>query len=53
MLRVRVEHPSWGARKIRAVLETQGIEVPSVSTVHAILVRDGRVDPATAAAHRP
>lgn len=53
VLRVRAEHPSWGARKIRAVLETRGIDAPAASTVHAILVRHGRVDPAHAASHRP
>ncbi len=53
VLRVRSMHPSWGARKIRAVLESQGVEAPAASTVHAILVRHGRIDPAESAAHRP
>jgi transposase InsO family protein len=33
----------WGARKIHALLARQGIEVPSVRTVHAILARCGQV----------
>ena len=31
----------WGARKIRALLQRQGISVPSARTVHAILARRG------------
>lgn len=37
----RHTHPAWGARKIAHVLAAEGIDVPSVSTVHAILVRHG------------
>jgi transposase InsO family protein len=40
-------HPAWGARKIRSTLINDGCEgIPSRSTVHAILRRHGRVDPA-------
>ena len=35
VLGVRAEHPVWGARKIRAVLETRGMVAPAVSTVHS------------------
>jgi len=45
VLSVRDEHPAWGARKIAAWLETRGHEVPACSTVHAILVRHGRIPP--------
>lgn len=42
---VRAEHPAWGARKIAHVLERRGIAPPAVSTVHAILMRQGLVVP--------
>jgi len=52
VLRVRDRHPAWGARKIRRCLEDEGVLVPAASTVHAILVRHGRVmAPVRAAAH--
>jgi putative transposase len=34
-----------GARKIVRFLERQGAQVPSASTVHAILQRHGQIDP--------
>ena len=45
VLAVRDAHPAWGARKIAAVLERDGLAIPAVSTVHAILRRHGRVGP--------
>jgi transposase InsO family protein len=51
-LRVREQHPAWGARKIRAVLISRGIDVPATSTVHAILSRHGRIDPAQKEKHQ-
>jgi transposase InsO family protein len=50
---VRQRHPAWGARKIRYRLLALGIEgVPASSTVHAILVRHGWIDPKESAKHR-
>jgi transposase InsO family protein len=50
---VRQRHPAWGARKIRYRLLAMGIEgVPASSTVHAILVRHGWIDPKESAKHR-
>lgn len=46
VLAVRDAHPAWGARKIAFCLERKGLEVPSASTVHAILRRHDRVEPA-------
>jgi len=47
VLRVRQRHPTWGGRKIRAVLLRQGyLPVPSASTITAILHRHGKIDPA-------
>jgi transposase InsO family protein len=52
VLAVRDAHPAWGARKIEAWLAREAIEVPAASTVHAILVRHGRiVVPTRSAAH--
>jgi len=52
VLTVRDQHPVWGARKIRAVLLARGVQPPSASTVHAILMRHGRIDPAESEKHR-
>jgi transposase InsO family protein len=42
---VRAEHPTWGGRKIRRVLETEGLAPPpSASTITAILRRHGQLD---------
>lgn len=50
---VRQRHPAWGARKIRFRLLALGIDgVPASSTVHAILVRHGFIDPKESAKHR-
>jgi transposase InsO family protein len=43
VLAVRDTHPAWGARKIARCLEWAGYASPAPSTVHAILVRNGRV----------
>lgn len=52
VLAVRDAHPAWGARKIRAFLERDGLTVPAPSTVHGILVRHDRiVPPGRAVAH--
>lgn len=41
---IRVSRPRWGARKIRAELVRRGLrDVPAVSTLHAILRREGLV----------
>ena len=54
VLSVRDHHPVWGARKIRARLEALGREeIPTASTIHAILKRHGRIDPAESAKHQP
>lgn len=37
------ERFGWGARKVHAFLLRQGLDVPSIRTVHAILVRRGQV----------
>lgn len=46
VVRVRDEHPAWGARKIARCLEREGLKGPAASTVHAILQRHGRIEAA-------
>jgi len=42
VLGVRGEHPAWGGRKIRKVLENEGLErAPAASTITAIVRRHG------------
>jgi transposase InsO family protein len=45
VLAVRDAHPAWGARKLAWRLQQDGVSPPAASTVHAILVRHGRVKP--------
>lgn len=44
VLAVREAHPAWGARKIKACVERQGLAAPAASTVHEILRRHGRIE---------
>jgi transposase InsO family protein len=44
VLSVRAEHPMWGGRKIRRVLERQGLKAPAASTITSILRRHGQLD---------
>lgn len=41
--RLRKEHPTWGARRIRAELARRGIDPPAVSSLHRALVRNNLV----------
>jgi len=45
IVRCRQDHPTWGAPKIREKLRRQqlGIQLPAISTVHAVLDRHGLV----------
>ena len=45
IVQLRHEQPAWGARTLHSVLRTEGVSVPCVSTVHAILQRSGLIDP--------
>jgi transposase InsO family protein len=40
---MRAEHPAWGARKIAACLQRQGITPPAASTITRILHRHGLI----------
>jgi transposase InsO family protein len=53
VLTVRDQHPAWGARKIETRLKHLGeVAIPAASTIHAILQRHQRVDPAQSAKHQ-
>jgi transposase InsO family protein len=53
VVRVRLEHPAWGARKIAHVLlRDEGIAL-AVSTVNSILQRQGLIGEAASQASRP
>ena len=52
IIRLRLEHPAWGGKTIRAVLEAAGVEgLPSDKTCSNILKRNGLIDPAESAKH--
>jgi transposase InsO family protein len=52
IVQMRHAHRAWGARTIRARLLAQGHrEVPARSTVHAVLLRHGLIDPEQSAQH--
>jgi len=54
ILKLRDRYPAWGARKLATVLRDEGWRnLPSPSTVHAILLRNGRIDPQESAKHKP
>lgn len=54
VLAVRQQHPTWGGRKIRRVLQAAGYDpVPAASTITAILRRNQWIDPQEAPKHRP
>jgi len=54
VLAVRTEHPAWGGKKIRKVLENQGIEgLPCVKTCNNILKRNGCISEEASAKAKP
>lgn len=54
VLDMRMAHPTWGGRKIKARLEMLGEPAPaSPNTVTAILRRHHQIDPEEAKKHRP
>jgi transposase InsO family protein len=44
VLAVRAAHPAWGGRKIRRVLQNEGLAPPAASTITAILRRHDTLD---------
>jgi len=53
VIELRLEHPTWGGRKIRRRLLDLGEEAaPAASTISEILSRSGLIDPAEALRHQ-
>lgn len=44
LLALRDAHPTWGARKLRAVLQARHLAAPATSTITTILHRHNRID---------
>lgn len=54
VLAVREAHPAWGGRKIRKILQKQGVSgVPVASTITAILRRNDWIDRVASLQHKP
>jgi transposase InsO family protein len=54
VVKLRQKHPTWGGRKLRARLEAlQEPEVPSASTITAILHRHQLITPEASQDHKP
>lgn len=53
VVKLRAQHPAWGARKLARRLEVLGHAMPAVSTVHAVLRRHDLISPAASQAARP
>ena len=52
IIQMRLTHPAWGGKTIRAALEAAGVEgLPSDKTCCNIIKRNGLVDPAESAKH--
>lgn len=53
ILETRAAHPTWGGYKIKAYLQRKGWErLPAHSTIHAILKRNGQIDPEEGCKHK-
>ncbi len=50
---LRQQHPAWGARKLTHRLQHLGLVVPAVSTVHAVLRRNGLISAEASEAATP
>jgi len=54
IIALRHKHPVWGARKLRKLLEEGGVDtLPARSTVHAVLKRNGLIDPEASLRSKP
>lgn len=54
VLKLRKQHPYWGGRKLRRLMQDLGHdEIPSASTITAILKRNGMIDEAESLKHQP
>lgn len=53
ILDARIQHPTWGPRKLRRYLEDKGVaDLPATSTIAAILKRNGFITPEESQQHK-
>ncbi len=53
IIEMRIAHPAWGGKTIRAALEAAGVkELPSDKTCSNIIKRNGLIDPAESMKHK-
>ena len=53
IISMRIDNPAWGAKKIKAILEREGVLMPCAKTVNNILNRYGCITPEESAKHKP
>ena len=53
VIELRCKHPAIGAKKLKRMLENQGISAPAYSTINAILHRNGLIKKEASAAATP
>jgi len=53
IVRLRQAHPAIGAKKLKRMLENQGLSAPAYSTINAVLHRNGLILPEASAAATP
>ncbi len=53
IVHVRMQHPGWGAKKIKVYLENKGIDIPCVKTVNNILKRNDCISKEESLKHKP
>lgn len=53
VIEIRRKYPVWGAKKIYRLMQDKGYQsIPSISTINAILKRNGLIDPEQARKHK-
>jgi transposase InsO family protein/transposase-like protein len=53
IIKLRTEHPGWGAKKIHTSLERKGKDMPCIKTVNNILNRYGCISKEESLKHKP
>src|SRR6185503_20133444 len=41
----RKKHPTWGPKKLKSVIESRGILLPSAATLYSVLRKHGMIEP--------
>ena len=53
IVETRMQHPGWGAKKIKAYHEKRGVEMPCLKTINNVLNRHELIDPEESLKHKP